>query len=327
MNRVLVTGGTGFIGANLCAALVARGDSVRVLKRPTSDTRLLNGLPVGFCDGDLRNPSEVRAAVAGCGTVYHTAAVVSFLRTRYEEQCRVNIEGTRAVVDACLAAGVHTLVHTSSIAALGYPAEGELATEETPFVDGGRSGYARSKRMAEEEILKGVAGGLHAVIVNPSVVVGERDVHFHGGEVLRQSSKGRLLASIRGGMNIVCVGDVVRGLIAAAEKGRCGERYILCGENLTHREIFTLAARITGRRPPLVELPVPVLTSVARCAEMICTVTGIPAVLSPDLVAGAGRFNWFSCGKAARELGYSFTSCATALETAYRWYLAEGLLT
>lgn len=326
MNTVLITGGTGFIGANLAYRLKQEGVQVRILRRETSDLRAMQGLDVDQRIGDVRDPASLHEAVKGCDTVFHCAAMVTFEKVKADEQLAVNIGGTRNVVAACIACGVEKLVHTSSVAAIGYPPDGELATEETPFNWGRTIGYKYSKHKAEEEVRQGVEQGLFAVMVNPSVVVGERDIHFHGGDIIRRVKKWQVPFFIEGGMNVVYVGDVVNGMITAALRGRRGARYILGGKNLTHKELFRRTARIVGGLPPIAKLPIPILRATASAIEKVCTRLNIDPILTPDLVAGAGKFNWYSSAKAERELGYRCTSFDETIRRAYKWYKDTGLL-
>ena len=321
---MLVTGGTGFIGSNLVSALLQHGYRVRILRRP--DSRVQTPAEVETHAGDVRDLTSIRRAVCGCDTVFHTAALVTFARSRREEQYQVNVIGTKNVVDACLQESVGKLVHTSSIAAIGYAPPGGLATEDTPFNWGGTTGYKFSKHSAEREVASGVERGLFAVVVNPSVVIGERDIHFHGGQLIRDIRKGIIPFYIDGGMNIVYVGDVVRGQIQAALRGRNGERYILGGENLSHREIFARTAELIGGRPPFAKLPISFLRGGALAIETVCRVFGVQPYVTRDLVAGAGRFNWFSSEKAIRELGHTITPFDTTILRAYQWYRENGFL-
>ena len=174
MKNVLVTGGTGFVGANLADNLVRRGCAVRILRRENSDLRAIDGVDVEHCIGDVRDMNSVSKAVRGCDTVFHTAAIVTFEKSKAAIQYEVNVTGTKNVVEACLASGVEKLVHTSSVAAIGYPPAGELATEETPFNWERVWGYKYSKYMAEREILKEVQGGLNAVIVKRKTICAVR---------------------------------------------------------------------------------------------------------------------------------------------------------
>lgn len=221
--KVLVTGGTGFIGSQLVAALVRRGDSVRVLHRARSDLVALAGLPIEHAIGDILEPEAVLAAVSGCDLVFHVAAVASYWRTQRAQIYRVNVDGTRTVMEACLRAGVPRVVHTSSIAAVGLPRPGTMANEDTPFDEwSARFPYGDSKHRAEGEVLKAVALGLRAVIVNPVIVIGPGDYHLISGSIITEMAHHRLPAAPPGGTSIADVDAVVQGHIAAAERGAWG---------------------------------------------------------------------------------------------------------
>ncbi len=325
-DTALITGGTGCIGSNLAAELIARGFHVRILRRPSSDMSALKDVKAEFLQGDVRDPESLRTATRGCTYVFHAAALVGFSAKHRDEQYNVNVLGTRNVIDACIASGVRRLVHVSSIAALGFPPPGTIGDERTPYSWKQRTGYKASKHLAEQEILAGVDRGLDAVIVNPSVVIGERDIHFRGGQLVRDARRGLLLLAVKGGMNVVYVGDVVRGMIAAAERGRKGERYILCGENMTHKEIFRRTAEIVGRWGPVATVPTGALRLAAHAIEAVSGLLGVNPLLTGDLVANAGKFNWYSCAKAQRELGYTFTPFDDTIRAAYRWYKENGFL-
>jgi dihydroflavonol-4-reductase len=264
--------------------------------------------------------------MTGCDTVYHTAAIVSFARKVEQEQMRVSVQGTRAVVEACLASGVGTLVHTSSVTAIGYPPPGGQANEETPVDRNTARGYKLSKLLAEDEVTAGVERGLRAVIVNPSVIVGERDARFHAGQLIRDIVRGRIPFYVDGGMNIVYAGDVAAGMIASAELGETGERYILAGDNMTHREIFNIVAEVTGGRRPVAKLPLGVLRGAGRAVEAVSSLLGVVPPLTADIASVAGRFNWYSSKKARRVLAFTTIPLAETIGAAFRWYVENGYL-
>ena len=327
MKNILITGGTGFIGSNLSAALVERGYSVRLFRRPSSDLTAIGDLDVEQVLGDLRDPDSLRKAVKGCDTVFHVGALVSYWRRQREEMYAINIGGTRNVVEACIAAGVERLVHTSSIAAVGYSDTGAPADETNAFNwDSLDIGYRISKFRAEEEVQRGIGMGLPAVIVNPSVVIGERDIHFNGGQIIRDVHRKRLFYYIGGGTNIAYVGDVVRGHIQAALKGRIGERYILGGKNLTYKEMLSTTAEVVGGIGPLFRLPMWAAKGIASLSEGVARLTTTKPWIGRELVAGLHVRNWFSCEKARRELEYTVTPFRTAVQRTFDWYRANGLL-
>ena len=327
MKNILITGGTGFIGSNLSAALVEQGYSVRIFRRPSSPLAAVGDLDVEHVIGDLRDLESVRRALKGCDTVFHVGALVSYWRRQRREMYEINIGGTRNVVEACLQQGIERLVHTSSIAAIGY-SETNLPADETNAFnwDSFDIGYRISKFRAEQEILRGVSLGLSSVIVNPAVVIGERDIHFNGGQIVRDVYKKRLFYYISGGTNVAYVGDVVRGHILAALKGRVGERYILGGENLTYREMLEMASEVVGGVRPFFKLPFWVARGIASISEMVADVTGSKPWVGRELVAGLHKRSWFSCEKAVRELGYSVTPFRTAVQRTFDWYREHNFL-
>jgi dihydroflavonol-4-reductase len=327
MRNVLVTGGTGFIGSNLASALVQSGCKVRILRRPGSDCRALGSLDVDHALGDVRDRESLRSAIKGCDTVFHTAAIVSYWKRERPLMFDVNIEGTRNVVESCIELGVEKLIHTSSIAAVGFPENGRMADETNTFNwDRYDVGYRISKFEAEKEVLRGVARGLDAVMVNPSVVIGERDIHFHGGQLIRDIYRKKIFYSLSGGMNIVYVGDVVQGQILAAERGRSGERYILSGQNLTHKEIISTIAEVVGGIKPLFQMPLACVKLVAAVSEGIASGLGRRPWVTRELFAGSHLNYHFSCRKAEAELGYTRTPFREAVEKSFAWYRSNKML-
>jgi dihydroflavonol-4-reductase len=327
MKNVLVTGGTGFIGSNLAVALLNEGCHVRILRRRDSDLRAIGDADVEHCIGDVRDPGSIARAVKGCDTVFHTAAVVSYWPKERERMYDVNIGGTQNVVRACLDSGIDRLVHTSSVAAIGFAEHGTWADESNVFNwQSYNVGYRISKHRAEQEVLRGVKDGLPAVIVNPAIVIGPRDIHFNGGQIVRDIRKKRLFFYIEGGSNVVYVDDVVRGHIAAAKQGRIGERYILCGENLPLRDVFRITAEVVGGIVPRIRLPNALVNTAAGIAETIGNVLNRKPWVTRELVARAGTTYYFSCAKAQRELGYSFIPFREAVHRTFEWYRNNGFL-
>jgi len=257
MHTVLVTGASGCVGSAVAIRLNDLGVRVRILVRPGSDTRFLEGIPMVVHFGDICDAGVLRKAMDGCDAVFHTAAVVTFARKAREGTTpRQRPRDTRGCQGLHRRGGAHARPHE-----LGYgnrhPAPREPADETLPADRSHAGGYKISKILAEDEILDGVGSGLHAVIVNPSVIIGERDTRFHAGQLIRDIKKGRIPFYVEGGMNIVYAGDVAEGMIAAAGRGRAGERYILAGENLTHEEVFRRTAALIGGRPPSPGSPSP----------------------------------------------------------------------
>lgn len=325
--NVLVTGGTGFIGANLVARLVQRGEHVRVLRRASSSLAALEGMDVEYIIGDILDAASIARAVEGCEVVYHVAAIATYWQSTPEQLYRANVEGTRLVMEACLQARVPRVVHTSSISAIGIPANGAPGNEETRFdARSARFAYANSKHRAEIQVLRLVEQGLPAVIVNPGIVVGVREYAMHIGSILKQFKQGHVLAVPPGRVCLCDVDAVVEGEIGAAERGRIGERYILGGENLTLHEIAAIVGEIMGRPAPRIILPRWSLEPIALAIDLYNRFNGQPAILNGEQIRLSGYIHSFDSSKAVRELGYPLLSFRGAVEKAYRWYVEKGFM-
>jgi dihydroflavonol-4-reductase len=257
--RVVVTGATGHVGSNLVRALLRRGDHVRVMVR--GQQRSLEGLEVERVTGDVRDEASLRAAFAGAEIVYHLAAVISISGDANGMVREVNVEGTRRVAEAALAAGVRRLVHCSSVHAFDLY-RGDLAApvdETWHRVPDAPSHFAydRSKAAGERALRAVIDRGLDAVILHPSGIVGPYDFGpSRMGRVLLGLYHRRLPSLVDGGFDFVDVRDVVQGLMAAADKGRAGENYLVTGHFLTVPALARVAAGITGVRPPRLNAPI-----------------------------------------------------------------------
>ena len=322
----LVTGGTGFVGANVVRELTAAGATVRVLTRPRGDRRALQGVRVEIADGDLLEPGSVRRAVEGVHTVYHVAADYRLWTPEPRALYRTNVDGTRIVLEAAGEAGVSRVVHTSSVAALGVPADGRPGTEDTPVTLGDMAGhYERSKFLAEELALDFARRGLPVIVVNPAASLGPWDVRpTPTGQMIVDFMLGRMRATVETGLNAVHVRDVARGHLLAAERGKPGERYILGHRNLRLTELFGILAEITGRRPPRFRVPYSIAWLAAAGCEGLARVTGRPPAVPLAMVRMAHKRMYFSPARAVRELGLPQTDVREALADAIAWFEAHG---
>ena len=325
--RTFVTGGTGFIGGAVVRRLLEAGHEVKALVRPGADTRQLDGLPVARVEGDVRDGESLRRGMAGCGWVFHVAALYSYWGHRWDDFYQANVEGTRQVLEVARDAGVERIVYTSSVAALGVHEDRSPATEDTRSTLADRIGpYQRSKFLAEE-IARGFARqGLPMVIVNPSSPVGIGDHKpTPTGQIIVDFLRHRMFGYVDTGLNVVDVEDVAAGHLLAAERGKVGEQYILGGENLTLKQILDLLSEISGR--PQVRLRIP--HWVAHCwAYVDVTMARLnpqrtPAA-TPDKVRLSRRYEFFDPGRAVRELGLPQTPARVALHKAVAWYWAHG---
>ncbi|MEW5987960.1 MAG: NAD-dependent epimerase/dehydratase family protein [Chloroflexota bacterium] len=326
MQRALVTGGTGFVGANLVAGLNERGITARVLRRPSSSLKALEGLEYETAFGDILDDRRALVeAMADCDWVFHVAAVADYWRQGAERVYRVNVEGTKNVLAAAQAAGVPRFVFTSSLASLGLPAPGHTLDESCQFnLRPEQFPYGHSKHLAEIEVRKAVEAGLAAVIVNPSVVIGPRDVNQISGSFIVEAANGRLRFYSPGGVNWIAVGDVVAGHIAAAERGRVGERYILGGENLSYRMAISAICEVVGQRPPTLSVPDWILPAAAVGVRAARLLLGNRVPLDANQVQMAGVNIYANPQKAIQELNLPQTPFRLAVQQTYEWYNKNG---
>ncbi|MGR9107133.1 MAG: SDR family oxidoreductase [Gammaproteobacteria bacterium] len=327
MAKVLVTGGTGFNGVNLVRALLERGDSVRVLARDRSNRSALKTLDCEVLKGDILDSSAATRAVQNCELVFHLAALVAYWKAHRSEVYKINVEGTRNVMEACLREGVARVVHTSSVSAIGIAKGDSIATEATEFDARSRKvAYSDSKRVAEIVVQNAVKRGLNAVIVNPAQIIGPGDHGMYMGSVVQFFQQGHVHAVPIGGMCLVDVAAVVQGQLAAAEKGRVGERYILGGENLSYLEIAHILAQITGRKAPRMILPTWVLEPSAWLVDLYNHLSKkVWTICGEHVRLGAERL-YYDSAKAVSELGFPILGFRDAMSKAYEWYLETGYL-
>ena len=325
--KALVTGATGFIGAAVARALAEAGTDVRVLVRPESDLRNLEGLKVEQVHGDLRDRDSLRRALAGCRQLYHVAAHYALWAPDPAIFYQVNVLGTQRLLETAQEAGIERIVYTSTIGAIGLPPGGGQGTEETPVSVSQMAGdYKRSKYLAEQAVLRMAERGLPVVIVNPSAPVGERDIKpTPTGQIIVDYMKGRMWAYIETGMNLVDVDDVAIGHVRAMERGRLGERYILGGRNLSLRDVFGILAGLTGIKAPTVKLPWQAIVPLAHANRWLAdNITHRPPRIPLEGVRMDKYWMHYDCSKALRELGYPQTPVETALEKAVRWFKNHG---
>ena len=328
MAATLVTGASGCVGSALVRKLIAAAHQVRVLLRPTSDLRNIEGLPVEVALGDLTDKNSLERALEGCNALYHAAADYRLWARHPQQLYQNNVAGTVNIMQAALKAGVERIVYTSSVATLGLHADGSPADENTPVTLNDMIGhYKRSKFLAEAEVKRMIAGqGLPAVIVNPSTPVGPRDIRpTPTGRMVLDAACGRTPAYVDTGLNLVHVDDVAQGHLLAFERGVAGERYILGGRNMTLKEILTEIARISGQKPPRVKLPHNLVLPIAYLSEAWAWLTNGPEPRATvDGVRLSKKYMFFSIEKARRELGYNPRPVEEALKDAVEWFRANG---
>jgi dihydroflavonol-4-reductase len=325
---VLVTGASGFVGAAVARALVARGRKLRVLLRPQSDRRNIEGLAVEPRIGSLEDGASLAAALEGCGALFHVAADYRLWVRDEPQMYRDNVDGTRLLMEAALAQGVASIVYTSSVAVLGIIGDGTPSDETTPSTLADMIGpYKRSKFMAEEVVRDLVkTRALPAVIVNPSTPIGPGDVKpTPTGRIIVDAASGKMPAFVDTGLNIVHVDDVAAGHLLAEERGMLGERYILGGEDMSLAEILKRIALLTGRKPPTIRVPIPAIWPLAVATETWARISGKEPLLTIDGLRMAKKKMFFSSAKAERALGYRARPAQEALADAVAYFRRMGM--
>ncbi len=327
MRRALVTGSTGFLGANLVEALNRHGIPVRAFHRKTSRLDALEGLEYEEAIGDVLDIESLMNAMEGCDVVFHVAAVADYWRRGPDWLYKINVEGTKNVLEASIRMRISRVVYTSSVAALGVPKRGTLGNENSEFnIPPKWFPYGHSKHLAEKEVQKAILSGLDAVIVNPGVIVGPRDINRISGSILIQAARTGIPVYTDGGTNVIAVQDVAEGEIAAAERGRKGERYILGNENLTHLEMFLMTCEIAGCKPPSFKIPGWLLRGLGKLmvAANVDSRKFLPIDRSQMILST--EYLFFDNTKARKELGLPHTPVKEALQETYRWYKTQGVI-
>jgi dihydroflavonol-4-reductase len=324
---ILVTGGTGFVGAAVVRQLLEQGHAVRALARKGSDRRNLAGLDIEIAEGDLTDAASLKRAAAGISALFHVAADYRLWVRDPEAMLQANVQGSRDIIRAAAEAGAQRIVYTSSVAVLGIPKDGTPGNEETPVtVDDMIGIYKRSKYLAEEEVRRLVRDEqAPVVIVNPSTPVGPRDVKpTPTGRMIVEAASGKMPAYVDTGLNVVDVDDVAAGHLLAWQKGEIGQRYVLGGEDMTLGAILREIARLTGRPAPKVCIPHAVVMPIAHLAEAWARLFGGEPFATVDGVKMARKKMFFSSDKARAQLGYAPRPAAQALERAVAWFKANG---
>lgn len=325
--KVLLTGGTGFLGKNVARRLAAAGHSLRILARGQSN---LEGLPAGVevARGDVTDAESLQRAAEGCAAVFHMAALVKNWVPDAERFERVNVGGFHNALAAAKAAGAR-LFYTSSFIAIG-PAGPEPADEGHLHRGDHRNHYERTKALADAAARAAAAAGAEIVMLYPGVVYGPGDI-TDGNivvQMVRDHLKGRFPGVIGDGERLWSysyVEDVADGHVRALEKGRRGERYFLCGENVAMNDFFRTLERVSGARPPRLHIPYAAASGLGFALWAWAELTGHPPLFTHNEV-GVFRHDWaYSSKKAQAELGYAPRSLEDGLRATVDWMRAQGV--
>jgi dihydroflavonol-4-reductase len=324
--KTLVTGATGFLGSHVARALAGRGENVRVLVRPSSDLRALDGLEAERFTGDLRDTASLDRALEGVQRVFHVAADYRLWARDPREIHESNVTGTQNLLDAARRAGVEKFVYTSTVATIAVPREGGLPNEETQSsVDEMIGHYKRSKFEAERCALRAAEAGLPVVVVNPTTPVGPGDWKpTPTGKIIVDFLNGRMPGYVDTGLNFVPVEDCARGHLLAAERGRAGERYILGGSNLTLKQMLDILSLTSGRPAPRWKVPYALAYAAGYMDTGVSRLLGREPQIPLEGVRMARHKMFVDASKAGRDLGFAPGPIEAALERAVAWYESNG---
>jgi dihydroflavonol-4-reductase len=317
----LVTGATGHIGNVLIRRLLAQGRRVRALVWRGEDTASIRDLPVEQVEGDVLDPASLASALKGVDTVYHLAGIISIMPGSHPLVWRVNVEGTQNVIAAARRERVRRLVYTSSIHALQRIPHGVEMDESLPFdAENPYGDYDRSKAAASLEVQKAAREGLEAVIVCPTGVIGPFD--FRGsemGEVIRGAAEAKPMFYVEGAYDFVDVRDVADGLVAAAEKGRPGEAYILGGHKISVRYLIETVREVTGKAFSSIKIPFSLAEFAARFTPWYYARTKSKPRFTPYSLEVLQSNSDISHRKAERELGFRPRPTIETIADTVRW--------
>jgi dihydroflavonol-4-reductase len=322
VKQAFITGGTGFVGANLVQLLLQKGYQVRALVRPASRLDNLRGLDVEVVKGDLNAP-DLWQQMQGCQFLFHVAAHYSLWQTDKEVLYQNNVLGTRHILAAARRAGVERTVYTSSVAAIGVGAAAKPVDEtyQSP-VEKLVGHYKKSKYWAEQEAVKAAQTGQDIVIVNPSSPIGPWDIKpTPTGDIILRFLRRQMPVYVETGLNFIDVRDVAEGHLLALEKGKSGDRYILGHQNLSLKQLLDQLAQITGLPAPQRSIPAWVPLSVAWVDECLLAPLGKTPSVPLDGVRMAQQPMYYDASKAVRELHLPQTPIATALHDAVDWFV------
>ena len=325
----LVTGATGFLGSALARELLKEGRTLKLLVRKNSDTRNIDELDCELAQGDLRDRDSLKSALAGCHTLYHTAAYYSLWSQDKKLIYDINVQGTRNILESALEMGVEKIVYTSTVGCIGLSEDGTPANENQPMNPATLcNDYKLSKYEAEQVAHELFGRGLPVIIVNPSTPIGPRDIRpTPTGKIILDFLNRKMPAYIDTGLNLIDVTDCARGHILAEEKGRPGERYILGNKNMSLKDILLALETLTGLKAPRIKLPYWVAyTAGLACEWASDNITHQPPSVPLAGVKMAKYFMYFDPSKAIRELGLPQNPVENALGQAVRWFKENPVL-
>src|ERR1700678_174546 len=325
--KVFLTGATGFVGSHVARAYADAGAELRLLTRKTSRLAAIEGIAADVIVGDLRQPESLRTALRGCDALVHVAADYRLWVRDPKEMYAANVDGTRELLRIAREEGVAKVVYTSSVATMGFKADGTIVDEMTPVSLAEMIGhYKRSKFLAEQEAIAAARAGQHVMVLNPTTPIGPGDAKpTPTGRIIVDFLNRKFPAYVDTGLNFVDVIEVARMHVAALERGTPGERYILGGENLTLKQILDRMSAITGLPSPTMKVPHAVAMAFAFFDENFTgELRGKEPRATVESVRMGKKMMFASSSKAERDLGFQVLPIYNAMRSAIEWFIANG---
>ncbi len=324
----LVTGAAGFLGSHIARQLVARGEGVRVLLRPSSQNRAIADLSLEYVTGDLRDTASLDRALKGIKRVFHAAADYRLWAKHSQDIYDSNVGGTRNILAASKRSGVEQFIYTSTVATIAVDRPSQPNESTNAKLEEMIGHYKRSKWMAEREALNAAREGLPVIVAMPTTPVGPWDWKpTPTGKLIVDFLNGKMPGYVDTGLNFVGVEECAAGHLLVAEKGKVGERYLLGGENLTLKQMLDALAKITGLPSPSLKISHNVALGAAYASAIFSRLLGKEPGIPIEGVKIAQHKMFVDCSRSQRELGFTAGPVAAALERAVRWYEANGYVT
>ena len=327
MEKIFLTGATGFIGNNLVTKLLNKGFKVKILVR---DKKKLLGFgwqdSVQVLYGDILEPETFANKISDCKIIIHSAALIAFWNKLWDKVYKVNVIGTRNILEEALKSGCKKFIHISSVAAIGYGESGEPINETHPYNWGKYNiCYMETKYQAEIEVYNAIKKGLNATIVNPANVWGTRDIAGRRVPIIKVVKYG-FPFYVNAGTNFVDVDAVCEGIINSIELGRCGERYILGGDNLTIKDFLGIIADNQKVRKPFIELPKFPVVLYSHLQEILASIFGITPRPTKSQLCFFGNKIYYNNTKAIKELKMPYISFQECLGKTINYYKEKRFL-
>lgn len=321
--KILLTGVTGFLGNNLARKLIEQGHEIVTTVRPTSDLRPLDGLEIEMVHASLTDSSAMAPVVEDVDLIVHSAAMIHLGHSKRDASFKFNVDSTKILAESARRREIR-MIHVSTVDTLPASPDGNPVDESMVGEIKYDCSYVASKRAASDAFGEEVAKGLDGVTVCPGFMLGPNDWKPSSGEMLLFVARTPLFFVAAGGCSAVDVRDVADGIVLAIRHGQSGETYILGGENVTYKELWTRMARVVGCWPPRRKMSNFLAGAAGKVGDLLSKLSSQELALNSAAISMGQMLNWYSSQKAIDELGYSIGDLEIAIEDAWKWFKLHG---